>query len=236
MTVVSEFAEGFNAWTFSQLGPFTTERLRVVAVQLLEALQAGEAAHLPHGDVKPCNVLIESRPLEGLCLKLQDWGLGQSRHRQPRETLAFRAPELGPEDAATLAGDVFSAGATLAALCTGHCLIEGRTAEDFREAWATFDVNGWQELCPHLDPGLLNWISWLLTLDPAERPATATEALEGLRDPSKRKRRRRAKPQRSALSQFLLLAYNGAVIAGLAWYWLWLTKNPVLELLGKGWC
>ena len=231
-TVVSEFAEGLNAWGFVQQSQFTSTKLRLLADQLMEALKAGEATGLPHGDLKPCNVLIESRPIEGLSLKLQDWGLAQSRHRHPRETLAFRAPELGPEDPPTLRSDLFSAGATLAAMCTGHALVEGNTVEQFRASWQGFDVAEWQAQCPHIEPSLLLWLAWLLQYHPEDRPANASEAIAALHGDIKIKR---PIPPRSWLTVFILFCYNAVIIGGLAWYWLWLTKSPILENLSK-WC
>ncbi len=228
VSLVSEFAEGVNGWAFSQQGRPTSAALRTLALQLMQALQAGESGHGEHGDVKPCNVFIENRPLDGLTLKLQDWGVGQSRHRQPGETLCFRAPEHGPEAQPTLRGDLFSAGATLAAICTGHRLVDGKTADQLQAEWQAFDMAEWRAGCPDLDPALLDWLAWLLQIDPALRPASATEAIAGLNG---RIRMGSAKRQPWWFTA-LLAVYNLAVVGGLAAYLLWLNKGlPVDGLL-----
>ena len=231
VSLVSEFAEGLNGWAFAQQSRLSSTTLRTLAVQLMEALQAADASHIAHGDVKPCNVFIENRPLEGLVLKLQDWGMAQSRHRQPRETLCFRAPELSSESPPTVRGDLFSAGATLAALCTGHALIDGSTADQLLAAWRDFDVAEWQAQCPHIDPALLHWLAWLLEFDPEERPASAAEALAGLNGTIKIRRVIRRPWWRT----LVLLGYNTAVMGALAAYWLWLTKSPFSAWLEQLW-
>ena len=230
-SVVSDFGEGNNGWAFSQQAAFTSAKLRVLADQLMEALKTGEASGVPHGNIKPSNVLIESRPVEGLQLVLQDWGLAESRHRQPRETLAFRAPERWEDVPPTLQSDLFSAAATLAAMCTGHGLVEGNTAAEFHAEWQAFDVAEWQAQCPHIEPALLLWLAWLLKFNPDERPASVAQALAGLHGEIKLSRPRK----RSAWAVLMLLIYNISVIGTLALYWLWLTKHPFIERLAEWW-
>jgi len=43
--------------------------------------------------VKPSNIIMADHPAGGVVLQLQDWGLSECRHFQPRETLQFRALE-----------------------------------------------------------------------------------------------------------------------------------------------
>ncbi len=231
VSLVSEFAEGLNGWAFSQRSRLTSETLRLLAIQLMEALQAGEATHSFHGDVKPCNVFIENRPLDGLMLRLQDWGVGQSRHRQPRETLCFRAPEQGDNAQPTARADLFSAGATLAALCTGHRLVDGNTAEQRQAAWQAFNMKEWRAGCPDLDPELLDWLEWLLQINPALRPASATEALAGLNGRIKIRHAAGRSPWLTAL----LTAYNLAAVGALASYLLWLNKSLPVDSLIQLW-
>lgn len=230
VSLVSEFAEGINGWAFAQQSRITSAALRTLGTQLMEALQAGEIAQMPHGDVKPCNVFIESLPLEGLKLKLQDWGVGQSRHRQPRETLCFRAPEFTHGAVPTLRGDLFSAGATLAAMCTGHALVEGRTEEQLQAAWNEFDSAEWQASCPHLEPKLLQWLAWLLRIEPESRPASVAEALTGLRG--------NIRTDHHAHPWWLTgisLIYNVIALGSLCGFLLWLNKVPPPEWMVQLW-
>ncbi|MDB6076217.1 MAG: serine/threonine protein kinase [Verrucomicrobiaceae bacterium] len=231
VSLVSEFAEGLNGWAFSQQSQLTSETLRTLATQLMEALQAGEASHTSHGDVKPCNVFIENRPLDGMMLRLQDWGVGQSRHRQPRETLCFRAPEHDDNLPPTVRGDLFSAGATLAAICTGHSLVDGKTKEELQTAWQEFSNAEWQAMCPHIDKTLLRWLSWLLQIQPDKRPISASVALAGL---SGRMKMTSAE-HRPWWMTILLIVYNLSVIGTLAAFLLWLSKALSPEGLAQLW-
>ena len=232
VSLVSEFAEGVNGWAFSQQGRPSSETMRTLAAQLMEALQAGESSHLvPHGDVKPCNVFIESQPLNGLMLKLQDWGTGQSRHRQPGETLCFRAPEYQHDSDPTARSDLFSSGATLAALCTGHRLVDGNTADQLQAGWRAFNMAEWRVGCLDLDPALIDWLAWLLEFDPERRPRSATEALAGLNGRIKR----RSATGRSWWFTAVLAVYNAAVVGTLAGYLLWLNKCLSVDSVMQLW-
>lgn len=226
MSIVSEFAEGLSGWTYARRNRLTNAALRTLAEQLMEALKMAET-HVPHGDVKPNNLYIENRPLEGLTLKLQDWGVGQSRHRQPRETVSFRAPELHDDEAATLRGDLYSAGATLATLAGAEPGTEAEVyqAPRIRE----FDKAHWRDGCAGFDPALIEWLGDLLQTDPLQRPASASEALAWLRG---------GKPsniRRPLWLKLLLLLYNVAVIGTLAAYLLWLNKGLSVEGLMQLW-
>jgi len=216
MTLVSEFGEGIDGWKLIRHQPLTEAHLRTLAAQLVTALQAGEALNLPHGDLKPSNLIIENHPLYGLRLKLQDWGVAQSRHGQPRETLWFRAPELGPEDEPTARSDLFSAAATLVALITGQVLGEGDLAGPEPAGWAAFDALRLRSVRPDIDPALLDWLARLLHRDPAQRPDSATQALAALQ--------RSAEPaaQHPWGVAALILVYNLAVLAMLIGYLWWL--------------
>lgn len=181
VTLVSEYAPGHNVWAFLHQHRPSPSEVRELALQLLQVLEAGEALHLPHGDLKPSNVIIETRADDSHSLQLQDWGLAGCRCLQPHETMVYRAPELlNDEPNPTAQSDLFSAGAILATLLLGHAPIHGRTEAECRAAWAAFDPSGLRQAHPDLDPAWQEWLGWLLRYDATQRPISAREALQSM--------------------------------------------------------
>ena len=222
MTLVGEFAEGLDGWHFAARRPVTTAQLRIIAEQLMTALQAGEAPGLPHGDIKPSNLIVDNHPTLGLRLKLQDWGVAQSRHGQPPETLLFRAPELRPEDEPTIQGDLFSAGATLVALLAGKAIGEGDSPGQRQAAWALFKTYQLRSLRPDLDPALHDWLLWLLQTDPSQRPASASQALAVLTGKTESLPMEPVRRRRSWWPALVSLGYNAVALTTLVAYLRWL--------------
>ncbi len=219
MTLVTDYAEGLNGWEFIGRRTLSVAELRSLAVQLMSALQAGEATRTAHGDVKPSNLILSRREGIGPVLHLQDWGVAQSRHEQPRETLQFRAPELGPEDPATMRADLYSAAASLTALAVGAGYSEacrpGQPPRDWRAlVEARWQAHGGGEVA------FKKWLLWLLQPEAAGRPRSATEALKALNGAAAG-----TASQMSAGMVAASLLCNAAVIGTLAGYVLWLLRG-----------
>ncbi|HSI65079.1 MAG TPA: serine/threonine-protein kinase [Candidatus Saccharimonadia bacterium] len=154
---------------------------RLIARQVCEALLAGERAGFPHGDLKPSNILISENKESGrLSAQVQDWGLSSCRTVQPPETLQFMAPERHLGHPTSMQGDLFSLGASLWFLITGHLPVESHTREELLKEWGAFDTNTMAGLQPEMDTHFLQWLGWLLRWQPRDRPASVTKALEVL--------------------------------------------------------
>jgi serine/threonine protein kinase len=180
MTIVSELSIGVNAWQFMQHRPLMPADARAVASQLVMALQAGESLGLRHGDVKPSNVIMADHPAGGVVVQLQDWGLSECRHHQPRETMQFRALERLRGEPCSAQSDLFSLGATMAALLLGRAPADGGTPEELHHAWAEFDPMLLRHARPDLDPAFHDWLTWLLRADATLRPSSAAQAYDVL--------------------------------------------------------
>ena len=152
----------------------------VVARQLSQALQAGELAGFPHGDIKPSNVVIAERERDGVYTQVQDWGLAECRAEASQESLLFMAPERLAGGPATIRADLFSLGATLCYLLTGCVPVQGTSRDDLLQAWSGFTFESIKGVRPDLDDHFCKWIGWLLRLNPEDRPASMSQALEVL--------------------------------------------------------
>lgn len=137
---------------------------------LAEAADALDHLHrhspaIVHGDVKPANLIL--RP-EG-SLALVDFGLaGAAGYRNAeRGTRGFVAPEAAAGAPVTPAADVYGLAATAFALLTGEAPSGGRPS--------------WVGVEPPRVAALEAALGQALALDPARRPATASELIGRLR-------------------------------------------------------
>src|ERR1700748_1028314 len=114
-------------------GPLPVSTVRWLAAGCAEALASIHGAGLVHRDLKPSNVLVApdgprvidfgvARAAERLALTVTRGAVG---------TPAYMAPEQAQDSqAATLASDVYSLGATLLYAATGHAPYRGDTVMD----------------------------------------------------------------------------------------------------------
>lgn len=151
-----------------------------VARQLCQALQAGEQVSLPHGDIKPSNLIVADRDREGIFIQVQDWGLADCRPDASQESLLFMAPERLAGGSASVSSDLFSVGATLCYLLTGCVPVQGGTRDELLQSWPEFSPDSICTMRADLDDHFCKWLGWLLRMNPADRPATMAKALEVL--------------------------------------------------------
>lgn len=169
----------------ANLGPLDQEISAADAVeiarQLCDALLAGERQGIPHGEIKPSNVVISRRVGEEPQIQVQDWGLAECRiGPPPLESMIFMAPERLRGGRATIAADLFSLGATLVFLVTGHLPVPGGTAQELLVAWEEFDAAEIGLHRPDLDASFVKWLGWLLRIRPNERPSSVVLAVRAL--------------------------------------------------------
>lgn len=180
--LVHEFVPGMSGQWVPHERRLAQADLLALAVQLLQAVHLGELARFPHGDLKPSNLIIADHPAGGLFLQVQDWGLSLARVVPVPESLWFAAPERLDGASPSLAGDLFTAAASLFYLASGafptsECCTEAETLQ----AWRQFDLHGsMKSLRPDLDGAVVDWFGWLLQINPAARPSTARQALDVL--------------------------------------------------------
>ncbi|WP_395734059.1 protein kinase domain-containing protein [Prosthecobacter sp.] len=181
LAFVSEFTPGMNGRAFDAEHRPSPSDVRMLAVQLMHALQVGENLRQPHGDPKPSNLIIADHPSGGLFLQVQDWGLSLAREKQPPETLWFRAPELHAGGPPTMQSDLFTAAGSLFCIATNTSPTLGTTAEEIQQDWQAFDAcELLDHLRPDLDQPLRDWLAWLLSVLPQQRPKSVSQALKVL--------------------------------------------------------
>ncbi|MGW2619190.1 serine/threonine-protein kinase [Streptomyces sp. NPDC001500] len=170
--IVMELVDGPSlAHRIAAHGPLTPRHAAVLALQLLDALEAVHAAGTLHRDVKPANVLLRrdgSAVLTDFGIAALDDGEFLTSTGQLVGSLEFMAPERVTGAQTGPASDLWSLGATLATVCGGE--------SPFRRAGgpATLHAVAYDEpvLSERLGP-LLPVVEALLRKSPQERPSAA---------------------------------------------------------------
>jgi serine/threonine-protein kinase len=214
--IAMEFLTGATLREVMDKGPMPLDLALETAQQMADALAFAHAHGVIHRDVKPANVMISGG--QGR-IKLTDFGiahLANSDHTQAGQMLGsprYMSPEQAMGRELDGRSDMFSLGAVLYEMLTGHYAFDGdnlpmivyRVIHDTPVAAAT--------LRPNLSAALCELLDRLLSKDPGARPdaRTASEMLEALRAgtqpaPAAQTPRRHPRP-------FMLLAVLGGLIA-----------------------
>lgn len=164
-------------------GPLAFEEALRVMKETAAALGAAHAAGLVHRDVKPANILIDSKG----AVKLTDFGLagsaGGAAEGVTVGSFHFMAPEQGYGVAPHPSADWYAFGATWFYALAGRPPFKGTGAEAMvrhREE-APPDI---RELRPDATVRAAALIARLMSKDPAARPSGAAEVLKELSNPS----------------------------------------------------
>jgi eukaryotic-like serine/threonine-protein kinase len=168
--------------------PMEPDRVRAMALQVLEALAAAHAIGLIHRDVKPGNILEG----QGETWKVADFGIAtttDSDHTITRtgEVLgspSYLAPERLEGHAATARSDLYSLGVVLYEAVSGSRPFgEGNPwALGVRIREGRYEPL--PEAAPGVDPDLAAAIERAMSRDPADRFASAQEMAQTLRGPA----------------------------------------------------
>lgn len=174
----------------SRHGPLPWPRVRAIALQLCEGLTAVHAAGVIHRDVKPENCFLVDHGGDDDFVKLIDFGVAkaiEARAKMETEsgllrvplqssgalagTPDFMAPEEVYERPLDHRVDIYSLGATLFVLLTGHTLFEGESVDDTIMHHALTPPPAPSSLDPMIPPAVDALILRALAKDPEDRYA-----------------------------------------------------------------
>jgi eukaryotic-like serine/threonine-protein kinase len=131
---------------------------------------------LLHRDVKPHNIFLSASG----DAKLGDFGIAQMMDAagtaDPEGDWQIRAPELFQGVRASVASDIYSSGVTLYALIAGRLPFDGiNLMSDLEAAVSAGRYEPIRDAAPHVSQELADRIRKAMSLDPAQRFATASE-------------------------------------------------------------
>lgn len=180
MAVVSEFVAGPSVAAAPDKGKIKGAGALDVANQLINALCDGERLRIPHGDIKPSNVLLATQPDGRPHVKVTDWGLAAARSEPTPESLLFTAPERLEGGPASVRADLFSAGAVLFFYFTGMSLVSGRGVAEISAAWKKASPEHLKKIRKDLPAKLVKLVISLLETKPEKRPSSAAAVAKDL--------------------------------------------------------
>src|SRR5690242_2307077 len=198
--LVMEYLEGKSLAETLKAGPLPLERVLDIGIGVADALEAAHAKGIVHRDIKPANIFITARGEP----KLLDFGLAKLAEEQPLApagtamtsvdtsphltspgttvgTVAYMSPEQARGKELDPRSDLFSFGAVLYQMLTGHLPFDGETQAVIFEGILNRDPVPVTTLRPELPPKIQEVVQTALEKDRDLRYQSAAEMRAELR-------------------------------------------------------
>jgi serine/threonine protein kinase len=183
--IVMEYLEGGSVYERLRHGRVSREQALLWLGQAASALDEAHAHGVVHRDVKPANLLLDR---DGN-IHVSDFGIASATGADTLTTpgmvlgtAGYLSPEQARGEAATAASDRYALGVVAFELLTGRRPFAGDTPTTEAFAHLHADVPSATSLDPALPSAVDAVFASALAKDPAERPASARELVERLRD------------------------------------------------------
>ena len=189
--IAMQYLEGETLYQRIRRKPLAMDELFEFAIEIADALDAAHAKGIIHRDIKPANIFIAGTPGTRLgSVKVLDFGIAKlaaneeaSSQNAPALTLngiamgtdAYMSPEQARGEPLDPRSDLFSFGALLYEMATGHPAFAGATTALTHEAVLNADTPLPSRLNPALPAGFDAIISKALEKDRELRCQTAAE-------------------------------------------------------------
>ncbi len=189
--VVMEFIEGQTLEALIEQAPFDYESFLVLATQTLAGVGAAHRAGLLHRDLKPGNVMLAFAPDGTFQVKLLDFGLAKFAPVPMAQTMDqgnmllgsifFMAPEQFSRGVLDARTDLYALGCVFYYALTGQHPFDGDSVAEVMASHLQHRVFDLGPLRPDVPGPVAAWVTRLLSLAPADRPAGSAEASSALR-------------------------------------------------------
>lgn len=159
-------------------GPIPWPEALRIGVKLCGALETAHKSGTLHRDIKPANVLINDYGEP----QLSDFGIAHIEGGYETATgffsgtIDYTAPEVMTGNPATVSSDLYSLGATIYALIAGSAAHERKSGEDLIAQYLRISTTRVPDMRPDGIPdAVCSAIEHAMSIDPADRPASAAE-------------------------------------------------------------
>ncbi|MCX7420891.1 MAG: protein kinase [Planctomycetia bacterium] len=181
--IIMQFVAGGSLQErIDQDGPLELKEVLRIAMQTAAGLAAAHAQGVVHRDVKPANILLENGVQR---VKLTDFGLARVMDDASLTlsgviagTPQYMAPEQAWGRDVDARADLFSLGAVMYAMCSGHSPFRARTTMAVLKRVCEDAPRPLRAINPDVPDWFVAIIEKLLAKNPDERFQTATEVSE----------------------------------------------------------
>ena len=181
---VMELAAGYDTGKWlARKGRLAEADVLTIAESVAIALDyASRSIGIIHCDIKPANIMVDG---DGT-VRLTDMGVARFRRSTDAEyitgTPAYMSPEQTLGDAPLdERSDIYSLGATMFNLLTGHSLFQGLSDEKIMECQRSTPAPDLRQENPAVTPQCAALVARFLAKSPADRPQSWQEALALIR-------------------------------------------------------
>lgn len=175
-------ATGESLETVLERGPLTAEEFEVVALQLLDALDALHEQAVVHGSIRADYVRITGKSAADWRVTLHGFGQGFATKDDSKEAQvrAYRctAPEQWVDGTTRRRTDVYALGCVLYEALAARPPFDGRALKEIRHKHIGHDLAPLQKLASHVPSWMCAWVMHLMAADPEQRPRKAAAARE----------------------------------------------------------
>jgi serine/threonine-protein kinase len=188
-------------------GPLPPAEVTAIGIDVCRALTAVHASGLPHGDIKPQNVMRE----EGGRIVVMDFGTGRvvtdgTAGERLAGTPLYLAPEVLSGAAPDVRADVYSVGVLLYYLLTGAHPVEGSTLDEVRAAHASGARTSMPSRRPETPRPLAAIIERATAVEPSARFERAADFEHALRESSAQRSRGFSRRRAALIGVSVLIA------------------------------
>src|SRR5580658_11329320 len=188
--MVMEHVSGETLHRIISTGPLPIPQVLQISIQMANALAAAHGAGIIHRDFKPANVMVTGSGL----VKILDFGLAKLTDLQPADedqktltaapltregsimgTVNYMSPEQAEGLKVDGRSDIFSFGAVLYEMVTGHRAFDGDSGISTLSAVLRDEVKPIREIAPGVPAELDDLVIRCLRKNPAERWQSMTE-------------------------------------------------------------
>ena len=177
--VAMEYVDGEDlARLLRRIGRLAPDKAVDFARGIAAGLAAAHAKGILHRDLKPANIMIDSRG----DARIMDFGLALAAGEDDGTisgTPAYMAPEQLEGEAATVQSDLYALGLVMYELLTGKRAHNARTMPE-RIRDISSEIATPSSHIRDVDPRVERVILRCLSVDPAQRPASAREVIQAL--------------------------------------------------------
>ncbi len=189
--VIMEYLNGQDLENSVAKAALTLEDFYMVAGQTLDALGNAHRMNLLHRDIKPSNIQVTWLANGKFVSKFVDFGLAKFFEKPVKQTVRsdgtvmgsifYMAPEQFHRQPLDQRSDIYSLGCVFYYALTMHRPFTGATVQDVISAHLYSRPKAMKEYRPNAPADLALWVDWLMSREPANRPANAETAMNALR-------------------------------------------------------